>query len=224
MFGDNGPDHGQIEDNVFSVTRYGIESVCNLYGSMNGSAKDFFDEFSLIMQKIGGQEIGRSFWTFSGMRELLGAFLSNLKHESESAKGATKFLATLLLENEDLIMKSGLTKEWYDPNKVLIPLVYVHALLYRSDDLFKACCETTSPENQPKLRNYIQTAKKRLETFVRVMPNEEFLADLFAEALLIRKYGEHKVDFVNQAVPVFQEMLKIMKNSGLAAEFTHDFA
>src|SRR5258706_3504428 len=216
IFGAKGRNHGDYEDNEFSVTRYFLRSVCDYYQHMPESAVDIYAEFSTALKALTKEDLSESI-QISEKDDSIQGMVDRIKNEISGYKGGTKFMASLLLEAADDINSDFL--ENYKSEKFLFPLIFSHAILYRFDDFSRACGLKPESKNGAIMNNYMKTLQKRFKTFVQDDASEEFLAEIFAESLLTQKYGKHDVSFVNKAQPIFKEIVEIMKSNGLATEF-----
>ena len=220
IFNPDGDDHGYTEDNEYSITRYYLENVCNAYDNMGLSAKDVLNEFRGVISMMTNEDIFHTFWITENDKDMDGLF-ARLQADKDKYTGMTKYISQALLDNQEHILKRKripYPKE-YDAhyfNDVVMPLVFTHLSLYKSDEL----AECALPENLEKdkglVRNYMKTLHKRFRSFVKNGPSEEFLAEIFSEAMLTKKFGKHQVGYVNDAVPKFEEILSLMRKNKLA--------
>lgn len=226
IFGTKGWPHGFLEDNDFSMIRYYLENVCNTYDNMDSSAKNYLNEFLTVTTALTGEQFPDNFLQIGHLP--INDFFRNLEHDVENYNGAAKFIATTMLRYKSDIVSSPFAQYFIKaekldhtfknstPDDFVAPLLFAHILLYRNKDLVDACYPETKGDNSGIMANYLETLRKRFNGFVRGEPTEEYLQELFSEALLTKIYGPHPVGYVNEALPIFENMLTLMRKNGLA--------
>ncbi len=222
VFDPDGDDHGYDADNEHSMTRYYLENLVNTYGNMGSGAKVFLDEFRANVQMMTNEDIYSTFWLREEDKDMTGLF-DRLGRDIATYDGVTKVIAQTLTDNRDAILKRRRMphpKEYdgYYFNDVVMPLVFAHIIQYRSDELLANIKPENLETDRGLMKNYVKTFQKRFRAFVLGGPSEEFLGEIFSEAMLTEKYGAHGVDFVNKAKVKFDKILAILRKNKLARQ------
>jgi len=220
VFNPDGDDHGYIEDNEHSITRYYLENIVNTYDNMGLSAKDVLHEFRGVTMGLTGEDIFSTFWVHEDDRDMDGVF-SRLERDYSKYTGVTKLVARTLLDHRDAIL---IRKRlyFYPPGwdgyyflDIVMPLVFAHLVMYKPDEVAKSALPENRKEDRGLVANFMTILHKRMRAFIRQGPSEEFLAELFSESMLIRKYGKHSVDYVNEAKSKFEEIVGLLRQNKL---------
>lgn len=221
VFNPEGDDHGYIEDNEHSITRYYLENVVNMYDNMGLSAKDVLHEFRGVMTSLTGEDIFSTFWVHESDKDMDGVF-ARLERDQSKYTGVTKLIAQTLLDHREAI----LTRKrlyYYPPGwdgyyfpDVVMPLVFTYLVMYKPDEVAKSALPENRKEDRGLVSNLTTILHKRMRAFVRQGPSEEFLSELFSEAMLTRKYGEHAVGYVNGSKEKFENIVALLRKNKLA--------
>ncbi|KKQ09454.1 MAG: hypothetical protein US20_C0007G0009 [Candidatus Pacebacteria bacterium GW2011_GWF1_36_5] len=223
VFNPDGDDHGYIEDNDNSITRYYLEHVSGMINTGEFNAKDMLDQFRLIVGILTEEDIFQKISLNEEDKDIDG-LLARFEQEISSYKGVTKLIVQTMLDNRESISSRKRTPDFgaeldyrYFP-EIIAPLVFAHLVMYKPDELIKSILPEMREQDKGLIANFMVVLQKEMRAFIKSLPSEEFLAELFSEAMLTGKYGKHEVAFVNEIKPKFEQIMAIFRENKLAME------
>ncbi len=221
VFNPDGDNHGYIEDNDNSITRYYLEHISGMINTGESNSKDMLDQFRMIVGILTEEDIFQKISLNEKDKDTSGLF-ARFEQEISGYKGVTKLIAQTLLDHKESILSRKRTPGFgaeldyrYFP-EIIVPLVFAHLVMYKPDELIKSILPEARENDRGLITNYMAVLQKRMRTFIKSQASEEFLAELFSEAMLTGKYGKHEVAFVNEIKPKFEQIMAIFKENKLA--------